>query len=360
MRARNLSLVLAFAVVLVAPTVAKLVRWDPLGSLDEKRALAERPKGPLFAPNLWTHVPAQAQAWEKYFGDHFGLRKLLVGSYRIITFELLRMSPHPAVVIGRSDGERRWLYFDAAVSGDGIGLASVRGLRPYPPAKLAAVLAQVRQVDALVRSRGATLVIAICPDKQTIYPEYLPAAQRPAPGAVSRLDEFWRAARRLAGVPILDLRPVLRQAKAQHQLYYPSDTHWNWRAGFLAYREIAKAIEAQDATRTLPPVEKIRWHAGAPRVGDLTVLMGVPPVGGDPDWQPDLSSRPAVEKRGKLLLIADSFFELVLPFLETQFAEVKKLYVTQLTRTTLTAALLDAEKPDVVILESVERYWTMD
>jgi hypothetical protein len=53
-----------------------------------------------------------AQEWEKYFGDHFGLRKLLVGSYRLATFKLLHMSPSAAVVIGQSDGERRWLYLD--------------------------------------------------------------------------------------------------------------------------------------------------------------------------------------------------------------------------------------------------------
>ena len=44
-----------------------------------------------------------------------------------------------------------------------------------------------------------------------------------------------------------------------------------------------------------------------------------------------------------------------------QFERVTSHYVTRGTREALLApGLLDTEKPDVVILASVERYWTMD
>lgn len=362
MRARNISLVLAFVAVLVAPTVATVLRWNPMGSLDEKRKLAERPKGKLLSRDVFKQAPAMAQAWEQYFGDHFGLRKLFVGSYRLLAFHLLHMSPNPAVVVGRSDGERRWLFFDASVTGDGIGLASQRGKAPYTPAALAKVMAEVKQVAELVQSRGAKLLIVVCPDKQTIYPEYLPAAKRPRPGAASRLDQFWQAAAALEGVPLLDLRIPLRQAKAERELYYPSDTHWNPRGSFLAYEATLKALQAQDPTRTLLPADEVGWLPQPNRVGDLTTLMGVPPIGGDRDWQPDiaLSALQAAPKRGKLLLVHDSFFASLKVLFEIHFAEVKAMHRLLPARAVVTGALLDAEKPDVVILESAERYWTMD
>ena len=362
MRARNISLVLAFAAVLVAPTVAKLLRWNPMGSLDEKRPLAERPKGPLLSRDIYKQAPVMAQAWEKYFNDHFGLRKLLVGSYRLLTFHGLRMSPNPAVVVGRSDGERRWLFYDASVAQDGIGLASVQGKAPYTPAALARVVAEIRQVAALVRSRGAKLLIIVSPDKQTIYPEYLPRAKRPRPGAVSRLDQFWRVAPALADIPLLDMRIPLRQAKAGPQLFYPSDTHWNPRGTFLAYQATMRALRALDPPRAVPADEQVQWLARPHRVGDLTVLMGVPPIGGDRDWQPVIapSVLQAVPKRGKLLLVFDSFFASVRVLLENHFDQVTAIPRTRRARAVITGELLDAEKPDVVIIESVERYWTMD
>ena len=39
---------------------------------------------------------------------------------------------------------------------------------------------------------------------------------------------------------MLDLRPALREAKAKEQVYYKTDTHWNWRGAFAAYRVIAR------------------------------------------------------------------------------------------------------------------------
>lgn len=362
-RSRNIALVVVFLCVLVTPTLAKLAGWNPFGAIDEKRELAKRPGLVPWSRQGLRELPVVAQAWEKYFNDHFGLRKLLIGSYRLATFHLLGVSPNRAVVAGRSDGRQRWLYFDATVTGDGIGLESVQGSRPYTLEQLGVIAAQLRQATAAVQATGATLVVAIAPDKQSVYPEYLPAAKRPKPGAVSRLDQFWAMAKALPDVPLVDLRAPLLPVRATEQLYYPSDTHWNLRAGFLAYQAIARAIAAQDPTRMPAPIPSVEWQLGPPRVGDLTILMGLPALGGDRDWHVAATNLPAVArpKRGKLLLIADSFFEMVGPFIEPAFEQVTKHYVTRGTRQAVLApGLLEKEKPDVVILESVERYWTME
>jgi hypothetical protein len=362
-RRRNIVLVVVFLAVLVTPTVATLVHWNPFGALDEKREMAKKPTLMPWSPEGLRQLPAVAQAWEKYFNDNFGMRKLLIGSYRLATFHLLGVSPNPAVVAGQSDGERRWLYFDGGVTGDGIGLESIAGKRPYTIEQLGAIAGQLRQITAAVRASGAVLVIAIAPDKQTIYPEYLPAWRRPAPGTASRLDQFWEMAKALPDVPLVDLRAPLLPVRTSEQLFYPSDTHWNLRAGFLAYQAISRAIAAQEPARISPPIATVAWDLGPPRVGDLTILMGLPAIGGDRDWTPSAASLAAAPKpkRGKLLLIADSFFDLVLPFLDSEFEHVTKKYVTKGTReAALAPGLIEKEKPDVVILESVERYWTMD
>jgi hypothetical protein len=361
-RANNIALVLAFLATLTAPAAASLLHWNPMDSIDENRKLAPRPEGRLWSSDALRRVPALTQSWEKYFADHFGLRKLLIGSYRLATLSLLHTSPHPAVVIGRSDGERRWLYYDAAANADGVGFASLLGKSPYLPGKLASVMAQLRQVAAFVRARGTQLVIVVCPDKQSVYPEYLPPSHRPSPRTLSRLDQFYQAAARLPDVPLIDLRPALLAAKADEQLYYPSDTHWNWKAGLIAYREIARALKARDPARDLLPIDGMTWSLGPPRVGDLTKLMGVPAIGGDRSWLPDFPglAAQAGPKRGKLLVVGDSFFEYVGPYFDMQFLQVKRIYMGWHKPQRLMSALLDSEKPDVVILESVERYWSVD
>ena len=60
-------------------------------------------------------------------------------------------------------------------------------------------------------------------------------------------------------------------------------------------------------------------------------------------------------------MVGDSFYELLESFFALEFEQVTKRHVTRGTREELfKPGLLDAEKPDVVVLESVERYWTMD
>lgn len=358
-RRGNVALAVAFAVVLVAPAIASLTRWEPFRAMDEKRPLAPRPSLDLRGLRLG-QLPALAQGFERYFADHFGLRKLLIGSYRLGAFHLFRISENPTVVIGQSDGERRWLYFDPVGDG-GLGFDGFLGRRPYAPAQLGLIAAQLRQIKTATSAVGAKLVIAVAPDKQTIYPEYLPRARQPGPGAISRLRQFWAMAPWLAEVPLVDLREPLRQAKTEHQLYYPSDTHWNWRAGLLAYQAVARALAAQDPGFAPLPVEHMGWSLGPPRVGDLSTLMGLPPLGGDRDWLPALHELAPPAKRGKLLVLADSFFELVLPFLKLHFAEVVHLYVGRGAREQLLApGFLAEHKPDVVIIGSLERFWTMD
>ena len=197
-RARNIVLVIAFLAVLLAPAVGGVFHLNPLGKIDEKRVLAKKPEVAPWSREGLRQLPILAQAWDKYFSENF--------------------------------------------TKDGVGLESILGQRPYIPAELAAIAEQLRQASAAVSARGAKLVIAVYPDKQTIYPEYLPRDKRPRPGTVSRLDQFWAMAADLGGVALLDLRAPLLQAKAEAQLYYPSDTHWNWRAGLLAYQAMAKAV----------------------------------------------------------------------------------------------------------------------
>ena len=63
-------------------------------------------------------------------------------------------------------------------------------------------------------------------------------------------------------------------------------------------------------------------------------------------------------RRGKLLVLSDSFFEGIQPYFEYEFAVVKIRRTGRSAQEDLiTQGLLDAEKPDALLLEAVERYW---
>ena len=78
------------------------------------------------------------------------------------------------------------------------------------------------------------------------------------------------------------------------------------------------------------PAAELQWQHRPARIGDLTILMGLPAIGRDHDWVPDfakLGAR-AGPKRGKLLAITDSYLVFDQPFFELQFEKVDRRYVT--------------------------------
>jgi hypothetical protein len=104
----------------------------------------------------------------------------------------------------------------------------------------------------------------------------------------------------------------------------------------------------------------VQWHNAGQHTGDLLNLMGLPGHLQDQLWVPIIAPE-AVQgkpKHGKLLVLGDSFFEAMRPYFELQFEMVKKLnHGRNPGALFFSQQLLDAEKPDVVMIESLERYW---
>ena len=92
----NIVLVVLFAMLLLTPTAAKMLGYEPFSRLNEKRVLAPKPTrwlGSAQGETTSKSLLAAAQEWDKYYTDHFGLRKLLIGTYRLFTVHVRRGHP---------------------------------------------------------------------------------------------------------------------------------------------------------------------------------------------------------------------------------------------------------------------------
>lgn len=358
----NRLLVVGFLTILAVPTLASLCRLRPMEGLDEKRALAKPPELAQVRWKEMASIAGFAQGWEKYYGDHFGLRKLLIGGYRLAMFHVLRISPNPAVVIGGWDGHTRWLYYEAAAANNGMGFDGFLGRTPYTQAELAAIAANLARLSKLFADNHTKFLFVICPDKQSVYPEYLPRNLRPVPGKPSRLDQLSSVAQNVLGSHYLDLRAAMRGAKSQGTIYFPADTHWNHKAALVTYQALMQALQEQDPTRVALPGSAVRWETLPIVTGDLIDLAGLPVFSREPFLAPVLPAAdvPRGRKRGKLLVLHDSFFrDFLQRYFEFEFEAVKVIYgAHKATGVLLTQEQLTAEKPDVVVIESAERFWT--
>ncbi len=353
---------LLFAALLAAPAVLPVL-GVPAGRLAvENRPMAKAPA----LSQAWQDPKAFGPALAAYVRDAAPFRDHLIRADSRLCLALFGQSPVPAVLVGRQG----WLYFTQESA-----LDDYLNAIPLSPDDIRdMVRIQVERRDWLA-ARGIAYVVAVAPNKATVYPEYLPKGITRL-GPVSRLDQLLGPLRR-AGVAVVDLREALGQAKARRQAYQKTDTHWNGWGALAASSAIVAAVRQscpnapELADRDYDVVEEEKPG------GDLAEMLLLPdtmtehdlmprpkgrtwarpgPAGpyADPADHPD-RARVAMEtgraEWPRAVFFHDSFTRPMIPFLAERFSRSVFLWSHDFA-----PDIIEAEKPDVVVLETVERY----
>jgi hypothetical protein len=215
----------------------------------------------------------------------------------------------------------------------------------------AKALALAGRLDRLAESaaaRGVQLVFAVAPDKEALYPEYLPEV----PGRGSHCDLLAELKAALAGVRHLrtvDLQAVLEAGKANEQVYLRTDSHWNDIGGWRVARALLEgSCTPGSACAKLPdPVLSTKT-----RSGDLAALIGLGSVLTEPDVAVDV---PENKNPGRALyVVGDSFAQTLLRFLRADASVGAVSWWHYGSGRIEFGRLLEAE-PDAILIVIVER-----
>ena len=356
------ALIAVFLLLISLPLSGLILGFDRSFVLEENRTLATRPELKLDRAGLKS-FPAR---FEAYFNDRFCFRKRLIRWLALVKVKGLRVTSTPGVIMGR-DG---WLFLasDAA-------LASYRATRPFTPDQLEKYGQILESRRGWLASRGVPYLVVILPNKDTIYPEFMPGAYTKVhPG--SRLDQLLDHMKSHSNVPILDVRADLRRAKQSGRVYHVTDSHWNLRGGYIAYGRIMQALSAWLPRFQVMARSEFREVAEAGPGGDLAMMLGLADqlpeerLNLDPraGWHfhhtgelypiagrcahPELT---VVTERGdaklpRAVLFRDSFAAQLIPFLAEHFQRMVCIWDSNFDR-----AIIEHERPTVVIQEIVER-----
>lgn len=294
---------------------------------------------------------------ERFVNDRLAGRERILAGNAWLKVDQFGVSSSDKVVVGR-DG---WLFIDEEK------FAS-RGSRTADD--------QVRLWTAALRrrrdwcaSRGIEYLVLPTPEKHTIYPEFLPAAHRhPRPPSPA---ERLLAALPAAGVRTVDVYDPLRHAKAESQVYFRDDTHWNHAGGYAAYRAVAEAMGET-------PLGPGDFHTGlAQHPGDLRLMLHQPgehierftamslrqpraqmtaePVAVDPvlhgTAQVPMEVWTGANGRRRVVILHDSFGPIMLIPALAEHCEV----LVAVSTYSFLPAVVERFKPDVVIQQAVER-----
>ena len=89
---------------------------------------------------------------------------------------------------------------------------------------------------------GIDVYVLICPNKSTVYSDYVP--EKLAPAAETSRTKLVRYLAENTGLNVTDATDALIAARAEYgdSLYYKYDTHWTQHGGYIAYRELIRTI----------------------------------------------------------------------------------------------------------------------
>jgi hypothetical protein len=312
----------------------------------------------------WRSLAARVEA---HFNTHLAGRDAIVTAHARLKTDWLGTSPNPKVWLGR-DG---WLFFNHA--------AEPGFLPPHDPglpARLDRWAAALSARRTWLAERGIHYLVVAAPDKQSIYPDFLPRlARRRGP---SPLDELLERCRHDPDLALLDLREPLRAARPAGTLYRLADSHWTPAGVHAGYAATVTALARW--YRNLEPSPPTAFAASPERFagGDLARLIGLAsrttetsprPVRQTPaharpvdelvEYQPEpllshvwprvwVNDTPCLPR---VLLLGDSFAD-------DEFCELLAEHCGRLVRLGAYSgqeALVERERPDVVICQFVER-----
>jgi hypothetical protein len=356
----DIGVMVVFLVAICLPAADALLDLDPT-RLSEKRRLAPAPVSRLSQPIEVSYTGA----FESWWNDSFGFRRSLVVAYSRALLSL-GVSSTPSVIVGKSG----WLFF----AGDDA-LASYRAVQPLTEAELTRWQRRMERRQAWLAERGIRFLVVIAPNKETIYPEYMPARLNRVRDT-TRLDQIVSHLRERSSVAILDPRAALRSAKAGGTVYFRTDTHWNDAGAWLLHREIVARLRAwypEVEARPAVPIVRVRWGWSGDlatmlglegRIGEHPLLLAPPRVSRaadpgarplDPQRQLSAAER-SIASRLRVVMFHDSFGVSLQPLLSESCSRIVFSSGPSDWRLNFDPALVERERPAVVIQEIAERF----
>ena len=303
--------------------------------------------------------------FENYFDDNFGLRNSLISWGSSIKVKLFKSSVHPQNV---KFGKSGWLFYNK-IDGGIFNSYTHRNLLSNEELDSLVEVWENRKIN--LESKGIKYIMAVWPNKSTIYSEYVPLTmQAQIKDTLSKTDQilnFLRSSE--SSIPFIAVRSKFMEEKKKNQLYRKLDTHWNQVGAFYAYSYFME--ETRDILGVVPyniHDFTITYHNESK--GDLLSMLGICETISFSETNPKLQltdnnltitksdgkyqnslifKNEKCDNRLKVLIFRDSFTDALIPFFKNHFYETHFVWFDYQKH------IVDTLKPDIVITSFVER-----
>ncbi len=281
--------------------------------------------------------------FEKHFNDYLPFKYKYISISNFSKVKLKALNASNNVIVGNND----WLFYNACIF-DSLGLNEYSGCKKWNKNQVDKVAKNITAIKNWCHKNNIKFELIICPNKQSIYSEYLPSCY--AKQSDNRCDQLMNA------VPsLINLKSIFLNHKNQSKqnLYYKTDTHWNLFGAYLASKELYN--KWKPFYPELNDISKVLFKDSIiPNGLDLANMLVLNDFYKDSYTDVKFETQNNGKKIPKLLIVHDSFLGSMKPFLNQLFSSIttRHLYSDGIP----TPEYLLNYKPDVFVIEYVERY----
>jgi alginate O-acetyltransferase complex protein AlgJ len=293
--------------------------------------------------------------------------KFLLRMTLIKEFNAFRYAVGDTIFNGGLVGKDGWLYYTGDYSIHDYQKTELMGL-----SRLEYFGELLNKLNQSTAQNGGKMWLMIPPDKNTIYPQYMPD-EIPVIGQSSRLDQLTDYLQKKTEINLLDLHPLFTDVAKSSQIYYKSDAHWNCLGAYYGSNELLAQVSALHPQVQTHPLTDYEFGTMSDSTLDIAGVMGLKlqeetvtltpkfPIGSISYESYDGSDAIKVATNSQTdlptaLVIHDSFYpECLNQFLEPQFSRVIFSHYEKMKFSDY-LKLIETEKPDVVIVEFAERH----
>jgi len=143
------------------------------------------------------------------------------------------LSEYPQVVLGKDN----WLF-----SGDPINELFWHG--GLDDAQIERCIRELSGINDSLGERGIDFLFLLAPDKNTIYPEFMPDTYGELEGDINSAYERFAKALSKTSIDFIDSRTLLLEKKKEtgYRLYYMRDVNWNSLGNYYVVQEILSRL----------------------------------------------------------------------------------------------------------------------
>jgi hypothetical protein len=343
-----------FFMLLVVPTLVMVFKSANTTSCEQRTIL----KRPIF--NYQLNYLKQFGA---YFEDNYGFRNELTYCQSVIKLTVFNSSTNPKQVLIGKEG---WLFYNSKTdqaygSYSRTNLLTSKELRSYK------TLHEERK--QLLASQSIHYLLAVFPDKCSIYPEHFPFQMKvQVSGKTSRTDQIRTYLKKQQSpISLIEVRKEMLTQK-QQQLYVKHDSHWNDLGAYYAYFTFMQ--KAYAVLQEKPhPLTDFTLTSAQLKGGDLLGMLGIcaksnytEPIpilqlkqkmklSDDKEFSESYGKHNATApSKLKVLFFRDSYGNALIQYFSLHFNS------TYFYWTAYDQSIVDKVKPDVVVVMSTERY----